>query len=204
MNKTDKVIFGSFLLAFFPFLFSLIGLAIGFFFFSEKSIPYFFSGGIICGIILDFIFIRILLSVMFDIPFWIFAGFYILCSIFLYGIFMGFPVPELIMGAAAGFYWGRRICITGIEVRERENLFKKVPRFASVIMVVICISSAFLALHEKTIGEELQGMLGLGFIPEKGLIIAGILLGGMLLIFAQYLITRITLIKTIKSGGVKF
>ncbi len=200
MNKTDKVIFGSFLLAFFPFLFSLIGLAIGFFFFSEKTIPYLFTGGIICGIILDIIFIKRLLSVIFDIPFWIFAGFYILCSIFLFGIFMGFPVPELIMGAAAGFYWGRRICITGIEVREREDLFKKVPRFASVIMVLICISSAFLALNEKTIGEELQGMLKLGFVPEKGLIVGGIIIGGLVLILVQYFITRIVLIKTSKAG----
>lgn len=113
---------------------------------------------------------------------------------------MGFPVPELIMGAAAGFYWGRRICITGIEVREREDLFKKVPRFASVIMVLICISSAFLALNEKTIGEELQGMLKLGFVPEKGLIVGGIIIGGLVLILVQYFITRIVLIKTSKAG----
>jgi hypothetical protein len=41
MNKTDKIIFGSILCAFFPFFISLIGLAIGFYFFNEKSIPYF-------------------------------------------------------------------------------------------------------------------------------------------------------------------
>jgi hypothetical protein len=191
MTKPDKIIFGSFLGAFFPFLLALIALGIGFYFFSERSIPYFFSGGLIAGIIVDIIFIRKLLPFLFDIPFWIFAGFYILCSIFLFGVFMGLPVPELIMGVAAGFYWGRRVGIKGIAFSERENLVKKVPRFTSIVMIVICISSAYIALSEKTIGEELQGMFSLNFVPGKALIISGIIVGGLVLVIIQYFITRI-------------
>lgn len=199
MLKNDRIIFGSFLGLFFPFLLSLIALAIGFYFYNEKSIPYFFTGGIAAGIIVDIILMRRMLSVLFGIPFWIFAVFYIICSIFLYWIFMGLPVPELIMGIAAGFYWGRRIRIKGIALREKEGLIKKVPLFASIIMVLICISSAFLALNEKTIGEELQGMLRLNFVPPKGLIITGIILGGSALILIQYFITRIMIVQTAKT-----
>lgn len=200
MLKNDRIIFGSFLCLFFPFLLSLIAGLIAFYFFNEPSIPYFFAGGLVAGILVDIIFIRKLLSVLFDVPFYIFTLFYILCSIFLYGIFMGLPVPELIMGVAAGFYWGRRIRIKGIALREKEDLIKKVPRFAALIMVFVCISSAFIALREKTIGEELQGMLRLDFVPEKSLIIAGIIIGGLALILVHYFITKIVLIKTAKAG----
>jgi hypothetical protein len=147
MNKTDKIIFGSILGAFFPFLFSLIVFGIGFYVSEEHDMPYFFAAGLI-----------------------------------------------------AGYYFGRRITVKNIISPERELLIKKISAFSAFIMLVICISSAFLTLRERTIGEELQGMLGLNFVPRKGLIITGILTGGVLLIFAQYIITRITLIKTMNRG----
>jgi hypothetical protein len=201
MHISDKIIFGSVLCVFFPFLLSLIGIAIGFYFFNEGSIPFFFGAGIIAGIILDIIFVRRIMSVLFELPFWIFAAIYIMFSIFIYGMFMGLPVPELVMGIAAGYYWGRRIYITGIASSERESLIKKVPLFASLIMTLVCISSAFLALNEKTIGEELHNMLNLGFVPGKNLIISGIIIGGSALILIQYFITRIVILKTIKTSN---
>jgi hypothetical protein len=162
--------------------------------------PYFFAAGLIAGIIADFFLLKRLLANLFDIKYWLLAGFYILCNIFIFGTFMGFPVCNLAMGLIAGYYFGRRITIKNIISPERELLIKKISAFSAFIMLVICISSAFLALRERTIGEELQGMLGLNFVPRKGLIITGILTGGVLLIFAQYLITRITLIKTMNRG----
>jgi hypothetical protein len=199
MRKSDKIIFGSALGLFFPFLLSLIAIAIGFYFFNERSMPYFFIAGLTAGIIIDIIFIKRMLPVLFGIPFWIFAVFYILCSIFIYGIFMGLPVPQLVMGLAGGYYWGRRIESTGADSPVKENLIRKVPLFASLIMVLICISSAFLALNEKTIGEELQNMLRLNFVPRKGLIITGIIIGGSALIIIQYFIIRIVIVQTAKT-----
>lgn len=57
------------------------------------------------------------------------------------------------------------------------------------------------ALNEKTIGDELQHMLGLNFIPSRGLIVIGILIGGSALIIAQYFLTRIVLVKTLKANS---
>jgi hypothetical protein len=201
MNKSDKIIFGLFLVAFFPFFLSLIGIGIGYFFLSERNMPYLFFAGLVTGIIFDIISVRRMLSVMFDIPFRTFAVFYIFCSIFLYGMFMGMPVPELVMGIAAGYYWGRRFIVKGTALPEREKMIRMVPRFTSLMMILICISSAFIALREKTIGEELQGMLKLGFVPGKGLIIGGIIIGGSALIIIQYFITRIVIVKTLKAGN---
>ncbi len=200
MVKSDKIILGLILGAVFPVLFSLIAIAVGFYFFSERTMPYLFGIGLIAGFIVDILFIRKLLSVMFDVPFWIFAVFYILCSVFLYGIFMGLPVPQLIMGPLAGYYWGRRISLNDIVLHEREDLITKVSRFSAVIMTLVCISSAFIALNEITIGEELEHMLGLNFIPSYTLIVSGIIVGGITLIIFQYLLTRIVLMKTIKAN----
>jgi hypothetical protein len=199
MFKSDKIIFGSVLCAFFPFVLSVIVLGIGFCFVKEDNLPYFFITGIITGIILDIIFIRRILSVLFDQPFWVFAGFYILCSVLIYGAFMGLPVPQLVVGLAAGYYWGRRISVKNIISPQLEVMIRKVTFFSAFIMLLICISSALLALNEKTIGEELQGMLGLGFIPGKDLIIGGIIIGGSALIIIQYFITRIMIVKTAKT-----
>ena len=201
MNKTDKIIFGSILVVFFPFLFALIAIGIGFYVFEEHGMPFFFAAGLIAGIIADFFFIKRLLANLFDLQYWLLAGFYILCNIFIYGVFMGFPVCNLVMGLIAGYYFGRRIAVKNILSPEREILIKKISAFSAFIMLLICISSAFIALNEKTIGEELQGMLNLGFVPGKGLVIGGIITGGLALILIQYFITRIVVVKTLKAGN---
>lgn len=201
MNKTDKLIFGSITGVFFPYLFALIAIGIGFFLFKEKGMPYFFATGLITGIVADLFLLKRILANLFNLQYWLLGGVYILCNIFIYGTFMGFPVFNLAMGVIAGYYFGRKIIIKNINSPEREILNKKASAFSAFIMIVICISSAFIALREKTIGEELQGMLGLGFVPEKGLIIAGIIIGGSALILIQYFITRIVIAKTLKAGN---
>jgi hypothetical protein len=201
MNKTDKIIFGLILGTFFPFLFALIGIGVGFYLSKEHGIPYFFAAGIIAGIIADLFLLKRILANLFDLNYWLLVGFYILCNIFIYGAFMGFPVCNLVMGLVIGFYSGRRITVKNIISPEREILIKKASVFSALIMLIICISSAYLALHEKTIAEELQGMLGLKFVPSNGLIIGGIISGGIALIILQYLITLTVQIKTLKINS---
>ena len=200
MNKTDKLIFGSIIGVFFPYLFALIAIGIGFYLFKENGMPYLFVAGLITGIIADLFFLKRLLANLFDLQYRLLVGGYILCNIFIYGTFMGFPVFNLAMGAIAGYYVGRKIVVKNINSTEREILIKKASTFSALIMIVICISSAFIALREKTIGEELQGMLRLDFIPQKDLIITGIIIGGTALIVIQYFVTRIVVPKTVKAG----
>jgi hypothetical protein len=201
MNKTDKIIFGLILGTFFPFLLALIGIGVGFYLSKEHGIPYFFAAGLIAGIITDLFLLKRILANLFDLNYWLLFGFYILCNIFIYGAFMGFPVCNLVMGLVIGFYSGRRITVKNIISPEREILIKKASVFSALIMLIICISSAYLALHEKTIAEELQGMLGLKFVPSNGLIIGGIISGGIALIILQYLITLTVQIKTLKINS---
>ena len=201
MQKIDKILFGTIVGVFFLFLFSWIAIGTGFFFFKEHGMPFVFAAGLIAGIIADLFLLKRLLANLFDLQYLLLAGFYILCNIFIYGTFMGFPVFNLAMGLVAGYYTGRRITVKNIVPPQKEKLIRNVSFFSTLIMLMICISSAFIALREKTIGEELQGMLGLGFEPRKGLIVTGIIIGGATLITAQYYFTRLTLIKTIKYGS---
>jgi hypothetical protein len=178
VNKTDKVVFGFILGIMFPAVFSLIAVSLGFYFLKETWLPFLFAAGIIAGIIFDFLIIKKLLKDLFDLPLWVIACGYVLCNIFIYGLFMGMPVFNLLMGIVAGYYSGRRIIVRNIASSQRENFIGKVLLFSVIVMIVICFSSAFLALNEKTTGEELSHMLGLNFVPGKGLIIAGIITGG--------------------------
>lgn len=202
MNKSDKLIFGLSLGIVFLVLFSLIAGTIGFYTFKDdKIMPYFIGAGFMTGILVDILFLRKLINKLFDLPVWLMAGLYILGNVFIYGMFMGFPLFNLLMGIVGGYYYGRMISIRNIVSPQREKLIRNVSLFTMLIMVFICISSAYIGLREKTIGEELQGMFRLGFVPQKGLIIAGIIIGGAMLITAQYYITRLTMSKTIKHGG---
>jgi hypothetical protein len=201
MKKSDKIIFGLILGVVFPVLFSLIAVTIGYYFYKAEKMPYFQATGLIAGIIADILFLRRLISFLFDLPAWLIAGFYVLSNVFIYGLFMGFPVFNIFMGIIAGYYYGRRIICKKIISTQREALIKKVSLFTALIMLLICISSALLALNEKTIGEELQNMLGLNFIPSRGLITSGIILGGITLIIFQYLITRTVQIKTVRANS---
>jgi hypothetical protein len=198
MYKIDKIVFGAILGIMIPAICSMITFLIGFYEFEEKYIPYFFIAGLVAGLVVDILLLKKLLNDLFDLPLWIIACTFILCNILIYGFFMGFPVFNLLTGIVAGYYSGRRIIAGNILTPRRENFIGKVLLFSVLVMIFICFSSAFLALSEKTIGEELSGMLGLSFVPGKGLIIAGIIAGGLVLIGLQYMLTRLVLYKTIE------
>ncbi len=68
-------------------------------------------------------------------------------------------------------------------------------------MTLICVSSAVIGLTDKTIGDNIQGMLGLDFEITKAMILALIFVGGFSLIIFQYFVTRLTIIKTIRLNN---
>jgi hypothetical protein len=111
---------------------------------------------------------------------------------------MGFPVPNLVMGIIAGYYYGIKINHNNFSVKEIEKIKKRVPLFTGSIMVLICIASALIALTEKTIGLELQGMLGLRFQVTMSMLIALILIGGAVLIVSEYYLTKIAMTLAMK------
>ncbi len=202
MKKIDRLIFGIALGSVLPLMMFMISLAAGYYIpIDEKYMPFITAAAILTGLILDLLFLKKLLSGLFEMPLLLPSMIYIFFNVIVYGAFMGMPVFNAFMGIIAGYYIGRKILISKIKSPQKEILRRKVFRFSGLIMIMLCISSAFLALNEKTIGEELQGMLRLGFTPTRRMIIAGIISGGILLIIIQYFLTRIALNIAVNAGN---
>jgi cytochrome b subunit of formate dehydrogenase len=102
------------------------------------------------------------------------------------------------MGVIAGLYFGKKIIYNGIPMIERPSIIKRVAAFTGIIMFVICLASGLIAFIDQYTGKDLQGMLGLQFEVSKAMIMAIILVGGLTLIIAQYFLTKIVMMKTIK------
>ncbi|MFZ1291000.1 MAG: hypothetical protein WAR79_12965 [Melioribacteraceae bacterium] len=111
---------------------------------------------------------------------------------------MGFPLFNTSLGMVAGYYFGKRICFREIKTEIETKIMNRVSLFTSLIMTLICISTAIIALTEKEIGKEIQGMLGLNFEITMTMIYIIIFVGGLGLIVAEYYITKLTMEKTIK------
>jgi uncharacterized protein YneF (UPF0154 family) len=111
---------------------------------------------------------------------------------------MGFPVFNLVAGLFAGYYSGNRICSEKIRPERRSKLINQVSLFTGLIMILICITSGVIGMTDKTIGENIRGMLGIDFEVSRTLILIIILTGGLGLIVSQYFITRLAMVKTIR------
>ena len=197
MKPLDKVLFGLIYGASFPLFFFLIALSLCYFF-QDVTAYYFVIPVLIAGIITDIIFLKRLVRITLDLPEWAIIVFYLFYNICLYGMFMGFPVFNLVMGVIAGYYYGIKINHKNFTMHEIEIIKKRVSLFAGSIMVIICISSAVIALTEKTICQELEGMLDLKFQVTMNMVIALILIGGATLIITQYYLTKIAITLAIK------
>jgi len=183
----------------FPFIFCLILMIIWFYLDkSEDRVLFYSISGLLIGVLLDIKYLKGWVKHRYDLPIWSVAGFYVVYNIIVYGLFMGFPVFNIFLGFIAGYYFGKRSCYNKQILRESAKLIKKVSLFTGFIMLLICISSAILALLGDGAGGDIQSMLGLHFVVTRPMIWGIIFVGGISLILIQIQITRWTIIKTIK------
>jgi hypothetical protein len=199
MNRFEKIFFGILIGGVFPLFLSLLLFIIWFYFdMLEKHAPFYLLAGLLLGLITDIKYLKCLVNKRYDLPVWFLIGVYLFYNVLTYGFFMGFPVFNIVWGLVAGYYFGFRIIYKNIPPGERSKLIKQVSIFTGIVMTLICISSGFLALVGSGAGADLQGMLRLDFAVTKPMIWGIILIGGFLLIAAQIVLTRFTIIKTIK------
>jgi hypothetical protein len=199
MKKLDKLFFGLVFGFIFPVMIGLLSVAIWFFTDrQEPHAPVYAVTGLSGGLLIDVLFLKRWINKRYVLPIWFVAGIYILCNIASFGFFMGFPVFNVFLGLLAGYYFGNRICSNQVQPGKRPKLLNQVSLFTGVIMTLICVSSAIITLTEKTIGANIQGMLGLGFEITKPMILAVIFVGGFGLIVSEYFITKWAIIKTIR------
>ena len=110
---------------------------------------------------------------------------------------MGVPVFHLALGIIAGFYWIKRMIYQNENTDYKREIIRT-SRFTSIIIGVVCLFSAAIALVSKSTPSDLKGMLHLPFEISQTLLLCIIIAGGLILIIAQYYLTRATMILVLK------
>lgn len=201
MERIDKIFSKLILGSIFPLLLGLLAVIVWFYIDgSESTAVIYLVIGLLLGILIDLKFLTNWVSHRFKLPVWFMAAIYICYNILVYGFFMGFPVFNVFLGLLAGYYFGNRICHKNIHHEMQSKLINQVSLFTGLVMTLICISSGFIALSGVGVGSDIKGMLGLNFEITKTMILEITLIGGLFLILVEILLTRLTIIKTIKMN----
>jgi len=199
MKRFEKIFSGLIIGSTFPLLFGLLSVTTWFYFDKSENRPLIYlTIGLLIGSIIDLKFLKGWIKHRFDLPLWFIAGIYLAYNIFVYGFFMGFPVFNVFLGLFAGYYYGNRICFKNVESEKHSKLINQVSSFSGLIMTLICISSGFLALVNNEAAGMIKEVLGLDFEVTKSMVWGIVLIGGLTLILTNILLTRITMIRTIK------
>jgi hypothetical protein len=202
MKSFDKIFFGFIIGSAFPFLLCLLSVIIWFWFDkSESRVLIYLSTGLLPGLIIDLKFLKSWINNRYELSPWFIILIYLIYNIGLYGFFMGFPVFNIFFGILAGYYFGNRICYNNTQPEMWSKLINKVSLFTGLIMTLICISSGFLALVHNEAAGMIKEVLGLGFEVTKSMVWGIVLFGGSALILTNILLTRVTMIKTIKNNA---
>ena len=197
-KKINRLIIGSI----FPLLYGLLSVTIWFLFDGSENRPIIYLAiGLMFGLAVDYKFLKVWISHRFELPIWFMAAIYLIYNIFIYGFFMGLPVFNAFLGFFAGYYFGHRICFNNIESEKHSKLINQVSLFTGLIMTLICISSGFLALVNNEAAGMIKEVLGLSFEVTKSMVWGIVLIGGLTLILTNILLTRISIIKTIKNNA---
>lgn len=126
---------------------------------------------------------------------------YLFYNIGMFGFFMGVPVFNLVLGIIAGFYWVKRLIYLNEPVDFKTEIYR-VSLFSSMVTGLICLLSATVALMSESTPSDLKGMLHLPFNISHIILIGFIVTGGLFLIFVQYYLVRITMLKTFQNNNI--
>lgn len=200
MKNIEKRISGLIIGSIFPLILGLLLVTLWFLFDKSESRPLIYLAiGLLTGILIDLKFLKNWINRRFNLPIWIITSIYLVYNIFVYGFFMGLPVFNAFLGMLAGYYFGNRICFNKVESEKHSKQINRVSMFAGLVMTFVCISSGFLAIYDNGAAGMIQNVLGLRFEITRSMLWEIVLIGGLILILTTILLTRITMIKTIKN-----
>lgn len=200
MKNFEKKINGLIIGSLFPLTLGLLSVTIWVLFDKSESRPFIYLiSGLLIGGLIDLKFLKSWINYRFKMPIWIITLIYLMYNVFVYGFFMGLPVFNAFLGLLAGYYFGNRICFNKVESEKHPKLINQVSIFSGLIMTTVCISSGFLAIYDNGAAGMIKNVLGLSFEVTHSMLWIIVLIGGAALISTNILLTRITMIKTIKK-----
>lgn len=119
------------------------------------------------------------------------AAFY---TVMIYGFFMGFPVPVLLVSVGWGYAVAR-----AASADDARRVRWAAPGSA-LLMLVACVATAWLAFREPWIAGEVRGMLGLSFTPSLDSLAVASVIGGLFLVSSAYAIPAVMLLRRRSAG----
>ena len=134
--------------------------------------------GLATGLLVDVALLPRLLRRGYSLPGPVLVGLYGFCSVLVFGMFMGVPVPQLALGAVAGAFAARG----GHGIRATR-------RMTVGWLALFCVASAAIALASPSTAADLEGMLALPFEVTTPMVVGLIVVGGAALLAAQYWVT---------------
>lgn len=198
MKSINKLILGLIFGIISPLFLFMSSVVLWFYFFQEIHPLYFALSGVVLGLIIDSIYLKIWIEYGFDLPIQILVGTFLFYNVVIFGFFMGVPVFNVVTGIVAGYYFGNRLRHKNPSAVALKQIVRKVSLFTSSVMFLICSASAYLATFGEGAGKEIGSMLYLPFEVTIAIVWGIILIGGTILIIAQYFLTKYTLLKTLK------
>jgi len=199
IKRFEKVSIGLLIGSIFPLFLSTMSVVIWIYFDKNIERPLVYVvAGFVCGLLIDWKFLKSWINNRYDLPLWFVSSIYIFYNVWMFGLFMGVPVFHVLLGAVAGYYSGKRIKFKNISSDYFPEAINKTAMFTAVVMALVCILSGIIAFADESTGGNIQGMFGLGFKITKPMILGITVVGGVLLVSIVIMLTRITMSITIK------
>jgi hypothetical protein len=192
MKTLDKIFFSVIFGGILPVILFLMGWWSTFRLVPENQIFIYAFAGLFAGIILDFILLKRIWSKLFYMDGTTLILIYIFYSVCCFGFFMGVPVFNSLLGIPAGYYAARKCTLLRAKREDAEKYFKQTAFFTVIVILFISAAAASIALIDPFTAGSIKGILGLNFEITNSMLVFGIIIGGILLICFQYILTKLT------------
>ena len=197
MRFFDKLFLGILLGLVSPLVLFLVSWWISAFTLPENYVSICSLTGFVLGCIIDALFLKNWIRKGFEINKFIQAGIYLFYSFCAFGLFMAVPIFNIFMGVIAGTYVARKILHDKIAFDVGKKQINRAGIFTTIVIIFICIASAYIAINDPYTGGNLKAMLNLSFEVTEEMIYGIIVVGGLALVVLQYWITKITSLVTL-------
>lgn len=200
----DRVLFGIMLGLLPPLVLGAFAVSLWFLPAGQKGAPAaYMAVGLGIGLVFDALFLKRAARNLYSLPKLLVILAFLVYNIGIFGMFMGVPVFNILLALPAGYYCGKRILVENTAMERRPLLTKRASLFTGMAMILVCSASAAIALNDPYTADNLRSMLGLGFEVTRPMLLALIGFGGSLLVSGQYLVTRATILATLRADALK-
>lgn len=170
-------------------------------FLTEMQVMLAAMAGGITGLIVDGFFLKKWMEKAWNSRLAIWIALLVFYSICVFGFFMGVPVFNLFLAIPAGFYMGRRLVRSEVTAEQKQHMLRQTQIATTLMLAVICTSSAVIAWRDPTTAANLEGMFRLGFEVTQPMIAGLILIGGAGLLLANWWLSGKAVEISIKLTG---